>query len=84
VRVSSADRRWASLDQAAEHLDVSTATIRRMISRGELPAYRLGKRLLRVDMNEVEAAIYVRSLACYSGSWNLTGQRPVPGLARRA
>lgn len=43
------------LDQAAEYLSVSPKSIRRMVSRGDLPAYRLsGKgrlRFLRADLD---------------------------------
>lgn len=38
-----------SIEQIAEILGCSTKTIRRMVSRGELPAYRYGSRLIRID-----------------------------------
>ena len=46
--------RWGSIDVAAERLGVSPRTVRRMISRGELPAYRVGKRLIRIDLLELD------------------------------
>jgi excisionase family DNA binding protein len=38
------------MDEAARTLDVDKATIRRMISRGEIEARRYGPRLIRVNM----------------------------------
>jgi excisionase family DNA binding protein len=51
ARTSSPE--WVSLDKAAQRLDCSRQTLRRMIAAGEIPAYRVGKRLLRVDMNDL-------------------------------
>lgn len=47
-------RRLVSVDDAAAQLNVSTKTIRRRIADGQLTAYRLGPRLIRVDMDEAE------------------------------
>lgn len=47
-------RRWLTQDEAAEHLNVTTRTIRRMIAAGDLPAYRLGQRMLRIDATDVD------------------------------
>lgn len=49
------ERRYASLSQGADHLQVSERTLRRMIASGEVSGYRLGKRLIRVDLNEIDA-----------------------------
>jgi excisionase family DNA binding protein len=46
--------RWASPDTAAAYADVSTKTIHRRILDGSLPAHRLGPRLLRIDLNDVD------------------------------
>ncbi len=54
---SNPARRWASLDAAAEYLGVSTKTLRRMIAAGTVTGYRAGPRLLRVDLNELDAAL---------------------------
>lgn len=41
---------WITIAQAADRLSVSQKTIRRMISRGDLPARRLpNSRLIRID-----------------------------------
>jgi excisionase family DNA binding protein len=43
-----------SLDDAATRLGVSVWTIRRRIADGTLPAYRVGKRLIRVDPRDLD------------------------------
>lgn len=49
--------RLSSVAAAADRLGVSQDTVRRMIDRGELTGYRLGKRLIRIDLDELEASI---------------------------
>ncbi|WP_271395915.1 helix-turn-helix domain-containing protein [Neomicrococcus lactis] len=44
-----------TLERTAEFLDCSVITVRRMISRGELRAYRYGKRLIRIDPADLQA-----------------------------
>jgi excisionase family DNA binding protein len=48
-------RRYASLKAAAIHYGISEKTLRRRISEGHLKGYRMGPRLIRVDLDEVEA-----------------------------
>ena len=45
----------ASIKEAAAHLHVSKDTVRRRIAAGQLTAYRLGYKLVRVDMDEAIA-----------------------------
>ena len=45
-----------ALPAVALRLGVSVKTVRRMLSRGDLRAYRIG-RLLRVDQQDLEQAI---------------------------
>jgi excisionase family DNA binding protein len=47
-----------TLDDAAEHAAASKRTLRRLISSGELKAYRLGKQLVRIDSDDL-AALFV-------------------------
>jgi len=47
-------RRWLTLAEAAEHVDVSTRTIRRWILERELPAVAIGK-VVRVDRDRLDA-----------------------------
>ncbi|WP_156675665.1 MULTISPECIES: excisionase family DNA-binding protein [unclassified Mycobacterium] len=47
-------REFLSLDNAANELGVSKRTVRRMISSGQLPAYRIGNStLVRVKRSDV-------------------------------
>ncbi|MDH6247548.1 excisionase family DNA-binding protein [Mycobacterium sp. OTB74] len=48
-------RRYVTQQQAAEYLGVTVRTIRQKITDGELTAYRSGTRLVRVDLNDVDA-----------------------------
>jgi len=57
VNVEAGTRKLLSIQAAAEYLGVSTRTIRRMISRGDIPAHRVSKRLLRVDLADVESIL---------------------------
>ena len=47
---------YLSLEEAAECMSVSVKTIRRWIAAGTLPAYRCGKRALRIKAEDLEAA----------------------------
>jgi excisionase family DNA binding protein len=53
------ERRLASIEKAATYVDTSPRTIRRAIAEGRLTGYRFGKRMIRVDLNEVDAALDV-------------------------
>lgn len=46
--------RLLSLSQAAEILGLSIKTIRRRIAAGDLPAYRSGRRLIRVKASDLD------------------------------
>jgi excisionase family DNA binding protein len=50
-------RRWAAINDVAEHLGVSTRTIHQMLADGRLVGYRNGRRFIRLDLNEVDAAM---------------------------
>lgn len=50
-----APRRYESIGTAAEYLNVTTRTIRQMIADGRLTGYRNGNRLVRIDLNELDA-----------------------------
>jgi excisionase family DNA binding protein len=49
-----APRRLVSLATAAAYADVSTRTLRRYIAQGRLTGYRVGPRLVKVDLNELQ------------------------------
>jgi excisionase family DNA binding protein len=53
----AARRRYIKVAEAAEYLQVTDRTIRQMIADGRLTAYRSGSRLVRLDLNEIDAAM---------------------------
>jgi excisionase family DNA binding protein len=52
--VKATYRQLLDLKAGAERLDLSVSTIRRMISRGDLIAYRVGPKLLKLDADELD------------------------------
>lgn len=50
-------RRLVGITEASDYADVHPITIRRWIAAGRLPAYRVGPRLLKVDLNELEQSL---------------------------
>lgn len=48
-------KRLTSIAKAAEHADVCTRTIRRWIANGLITGYRIGPRLIKVDLNDIDA-----------------------------
>lgn len=47
-------RQLVSLTDGADSINVSTRTLRRYIAAGRLSAYRVGPRLIMVDLNELD------------------------------
>jgi excisionase family DNA binding protein len=50
-------RRWASRAATAAYLGIAARTLDDLINRGTLRAYRLGPKLIRLDLNEVDALL---------------------------
>ena len=50
-------KRLTSLANAAEYADLSQRTIRRYVAAGRLRAYRVGPRLLKVDLDDLDALL---------------------------
>lgn len=50
-------RRIASINAAAEYAGVSTKTIRRYVAAGRLTGYRIGPRLIKINLAEVDALL---------------------------
>lgn len=48
-------RTYESLSAASERTNISVKTLRRFIAEGNLRAYRVGKRILRVDPKDVDS-----------------------------
>jgi excisionase family DNA binding protein len=49
--------RLMSITQVADYLGIGEKTVRRFISSGELPAFRLGKRAIRMHEKDVQALL---------------------------
>ena len=47
--------RYASIPAAAQMYDVDYKTVRRWIASGLIHGYRIGDRLIKVDLDEIEA-----------------------------
>ena len=50
-------RKWVSYNQVREDYGLSLRTIYRYVNDGRLKAYRIGPKLVRLDADEVEAAL---------------------------
>jgi excisionase family DNA binding protein len=50
-------RRYATMQETAEYIGVTSRTVRQMVADGRLTAYRCGSRLVRLDLDEVDAAM---------------------------
>jgi excisionase family DNA binding protein len=50
-------KRLESISAAAAYADVHPRTIRRYIAAGRLTAYRVGPRLIKVDIADLEALL---------------------------
>jgi excisionase family DNA binding protein len=53
----SGRRRYIKPSEAAEYLGVTDRTIRAMVADGRLTAYSNGRRLIRLDLDEIDAAM---------------------------
>ena len=49
---------YLSLEEAAEAMSVSVKTIRRWIAAGTLPAYRCGRRVIRIKLEDLDLAFH--------------------------
>ncbi len=59
-------RRYGSIEDAAAYYKVSKKTVRRWIDEGLIAGYRVGPRYIRLDMDELEAAV-VREIPSAGG-----------------
>jgi len=51
------ERNWATREQAADHLGVHPNTIDRWRTDGLITGYKVGPRLVRYDLNEIDAVL---------------------------
>jgi excisionase family DNA binding protein len=54
---SPARRRYCTINEAADYLGVTERTVRQMITDGRLVGYRMGARFIRLDLDEIDAAM---------------------------
>ena len=59
---------FVSLDDCAAYLGLSRKTVRRYVASGDIPAYKVGRRALRVDLDVVDHVL-VRPLPTSSSSF---------------
>ena len=50
-------RNWVTQAFIANHLGVSKRAVRDMTNDGRITGYRMGKRFVRYDLNEIDAAL---------------------------
>lgn len=51
-----------TINQVAERLQISRMTVCRLIHRGELPAFRVGKRSVRISNSDVESLLQSKAV----------------------
>jgi excisionase family DNA binding protein len=51
------DDRLVSIAEAAEYLGVNVRSIRNMLTDGRLKAYKLGPRIVRIRLSDIDAAL---------------------------
>ncbi len=57
MRISAPPRRLVSVAAAAQYLDVDPRTVRRHIASGRIPAYRVGPKLVKIDLDALGASL---------------------------
>jgi excisionase family DNA binding protein len=55
-KTAPADR-FLSIAEAAEYLGVNVRSVRNMLTDGRLKAYKLGPRIVRIRLSEIDAAL---------------------------
>lgn len=48
---------YVGIPEAARYLDVDHKTIRRLIAASKLPAYRLGNRVIKIKVSDLDAVL---------------------------
>lgn len=75
---------YVSLNEATECMSVSVKTIRRWIAAGTLPAYRCGKRAIRIKLEDLEAAPRPIPSSAVVRSGTLPNSVAMPGFALKS
>ena len=53
---AASERLWTA-EEVAEYLSVQPETVRAKARKGEFPAYKVGKRIWRFDIKEINACL---------------------------
>jgi len=69
VSASGDPNQLLSIQQAAEETACSVSTLRNLIARGDLPAFRFGPRLIRVRRRDLDAVLRPYQ-GGQAGSWS--------------
>ena len=86
MALESPKRRLMGIAEAAEYAKVHPSTLRRRIADGQLPAHWVGPKLLKVDLDDVEALIRPVPVTRVRGCFVLvgdTGFEPVTSSVSR-
>ena len=57
-----------NIQEAAEILHVSPSHVRRMIACGRFPFYQIGPRIIRLDLDEIRAAVRLQRGKAQTGA----------------
>ena len=73
---------WITRQQAAERLGISLPTLDGLIRRGQLPASKVGARIVRIDERDIETYLAARRVAPMKKAAEPTKRpcRYVPGM----
>lgn len=69
--------------QAAEELQISVRTLEGLINRGQLPAYRIGPKCVRIDSDDLDEYVAARRIAPAARTRPVEVVRPcryIPGM----
>ena len=53
---------YLTKQQAADELQISVRTLEGLIKRGQLPAYKIGPQLVRIDRDDLRAFVEARPI----------------------
>lgn len=73
---------WITRKQAAERLSVSVRVLDGLIARGQLPAYKIGSKLVRISEADLERYM-TRQIMAPASAKTVPADRPcryVPGM----
>jgi excisionase family DNA binding protein len=57
LKHNNSTRKYVNLSEAADYLGVTTRTVRQMVADQRLRAYKLGDRVVRLRLDEIDAAM---------------------------